>query len=275
MRRNAGITILLFCVLSMSNIILAQQIQGADYWTAQPDIEQAAQERFSAGLGVIVNSKPYKGFDEDVFLIPLIMYKKGNFYSRGRNIGYTFTEGDMALASRDLHWSLDAIAEVRFDGYDSDDAYALNGMDDRDWTIEAGLSTRIEDKDLGFVEFDWLMDILSRHEGHRLRLTYGKAFTINKKLTLTPTVGFTWQSSDLVDYYYGVRSNETRADRPAYSADSTVNWFTALQSMYRLDEHWSLFSLFGWEFLGGEIKDSPIVDDDSTLSGIFGVLYTF
>lgn len=229
---------------------------------------------FAAGLGVVISPKPYKGYDNEVFLIPLIIYESGDFYARGKNLGYTFMEREVTIFDRAMTWSFDAVAELRFDGYDDDDASIFNGMDDREWTIDMGLATELRDPEFGFLRLGWLTDILSRHEGHELRLTYGKRFQMDK-LGLTPSVGFAWESSDLVDYYYGVRSSEAIAGRPAYTAGSDITWFTNLQITYQIDERWSLFSLIGWEFFGDEIKDSPLVDEDNSFSGIMGFLYEF
>lgn len=275
MSRKAGI-FLLSLVLILTGMGFGQQeVHRTSIWDRS--MEEGGRpdgDRFAAGLGVVVAPKPYKGYDDEVFLIPLILYESGNFYARGKNLGYTLMERDVSIFDRQMTWSFDIIGELRFDGYEDDDATIFRGMDDRDWTIEAGLATQIRDRELGFLRFGWLMDILSRHEGHELRLTYGKRFQMDK-LGLTPSVGFSWESSEVIDYYYGVRSSEAIVGRPAYSPGADITWFTNLQVTYEIDERWSLFSLVGWEFFGGDVKDSPLVDDDNSFSGIFGFLYEF
>jgi outer membrane protein len=88
-------------------------------------------------------------------------------------------------------------------------------------------------------------------------------------------VGFSWLSNDLADYYYGVRSDETKVGRPAYSAGSGVNWFAGLGTDYKLDEKWSLFAQFSYEWLNNEITDSPIVDDDYKITILAGAMYKY
>ncbi len=257
MNNYRGLLITALIAIATAGTVLAQQEHKS---------EPGNEDHLSAGVGLILSHQPYKGLDYNTTLIPMFDYRKGKFYSRGKRIGYEiFTEEN---------WNLDIIGEMRFDGYERGDSSALSGMDDRDWTVEAGLSWVYDMKDYGEIELSWLFDILDQHGGNELGLSYGYPMRYDK-LRITPSVGFKWQSDDLVDYYYGVQGKEARPWRPAYNADSTVNWFTAMTIMYDLNEQWSLFTNLTWTFYGSEISDSPIVDEDSGLSALFGIMYNF
>lgn len=223
-------------------------------------------DRLSAGVGLVLSPKPYKDVDTDTILIPMIMYEGKRLSIRGKTAEYVLFSEDW--------WQLSGVLDMRFDGYEDDDSSALNGMDDREWTLESGLAFKVSDDTWGSIRLGWLMDILSEHEGHELSLRYNYPIRMDK-LVLTPNVGFAFHSDDLVDYYYGVENDEVRAGRPAYQADSTVNWFTGLGIGYELYENWTLYSNMRFEFYGDEIRESPIVDEDYGFGAIFGIMYSF
>jgi outer membrane protein len=240
----------------------------------QSQTSKKPAEQISAGAGVLVSPKPYKGADSKVYPIPLIFYRYENFYINGKKTGYTFYKKPFSIFEQDFLWKNDVIADIRFDGYDASDEDVFDGMSDRDWTLDAGLSTALMHKKLGRLTFQWLVDILNKHNGYEMSLKYDYPLTM-ENLTLTPAVGFKWQSQNLVDYYYGVQDDEVTAARPAYDADSTTNWFTSLTGKYDLNKEWSIFSMLEYEFYGNEIEDSPIVSDDDGLMFMGGILYNF
>ena len=117
-------------------------------------------------------------------------------------------------------------------------------------------------------------DILGKHDGHILSLSYGKTFR-RKNLTLTPSVGLKWQSENFVNYYYGVRSKESRSSRPTYHPSDALNPFMSLRLTYKLNEKWNIFSSFRYQWLDNEISNSPIVDQSYQTSLMFGFMYVF
>jgi len=220
---------------------------------------------FSAGPGVVISDKPYKGMGTETHVFPFIMYQGRSVYLRGPNLGYTLYDTDKL--------TVDALASWRFDGYDEDDSSDLIGMDDRDMTAELGASISYKDC-FGVTRLSFLNDILGKHDGQVLRLSYGKTFR-NKNITFTPSAGLTWQSENFVNYYYGVRSKESRPSRPTYHPSSALNPFMSLQLTYKINERWNLFSSFQYQWLDNEISDSPIVDQSYKTSLMFGLMYAF
>lgn len=220
---------------------------------------------FSAGPGIVFSDKPYKGMGTKTNVFPFIMYQGQNFYLRGPNFGYKIYDKDKL--------TFDALLSWRFDGYDADDSSYLDCMDDRDMTAELGASVSYKDG-FGVTSFSFLNDILGKHNGHVLRLSYGKTFR-RENLTLTPSVGLKWQSENFVNYYYGVRSKESRPSRPTYHPSDALNPFMSLRLTYKLNEKWNIFSSFRYQWLDNEISDSPIVDQSYQTSLMFGFIYGF
>jgi len=93
---------------------------------------------------------------------------------------------------------------------------------------------------------------------------------------LKPSASIVWQDEDFNDYYYGVRGREATPARSAYSADDDVNFRLGLQAAYRKPgSNWLITGGVNYEFLGDEIDDSPITNDDQVFSASIGVGYTF
>jgi outer membrane protein len=143
------------------------------------DQDKDYQDGFSVGPGVVISDKPYKGMDTDTNVFPFIMYQGQNFYLRGPRLGYKIYEiGDLRV---------DALANWRFGGYEDDDSDDLEGMDNRDMTAELGVSVSYKDG-FGMTRFSFLNDVLGKHDGQLLSLSYGKSFR-NNKLSFTPSLG--------------------------------------------------------------------------------------
>lgn len=239
---------------------------GVVFADEQQPANKTGETSFSAGPAVVVTGKPYKGMDATVYPIPFIMYRNGRFFVSGATAGYRLLAGDS--------WAFDGIGKWRFDGYDPDDSDDLKGMDKRRMTADLG-GTFSAFGDWGTFKVTALKDALSEYDGEEISVSYSRTLQ-EDKLGITPFVGLAWLSGNLTDYYYGVRSDEVRAGRrPAYDAGADLNWFAGLNASYELDEKWSLFAGFTYELLGGEITDSPIVDDDYTISILAGAMYKF
>lgn len=222
-----------------------------------------------AGGGAVITENPYKGIGTKIRGIPLFFYKMDRFSLYGPIINYSLFEND--------RWRASAITKLRFEGYEEDDSRFLRGMDDREWTFELGgaLSRAF---DWGRLMTDFSADVLGEHEGYELHMSYGYDFNGVFKLPelkVTPSIGVNYRSSQLNDYYYGVRSSEAIAGRPRYDAGDSTGLTTRLRLNYRLDARWSLMGMASLEWLGEEITDSPIVDEDYVGSFLIGIMYRF
>jgi outer membrane protein len=178
---------------------------------------------------------------------------------------------------KDDGWEVSGLAEVRFEGYEESDSRFLRGMDDREWTLELGGSLS-KTFALGKLTADFGADILNEHKGHELRLSYSYDFRDMFKiqaLTVTPSIGVNYRSRQLNDYYYGVRASEVIAGRPEYDAGDSTGMMAGIRINYALSENLSLMGMISFEWLGDEIKNSPIVDEDHMESFLLGLIYRF
>jgi outer membrane protein len=72
------------------------------------------------------------------------------------------------------------------------------------------------------------------------------------------------QSGNHADYYYGVRANEATPSRPAYSGEATYSLDINITAIINLSSHWSWPMIVNREGFGAGIKDSLIVDANSS-----------
>ena len=227
------------------------------------------REVFMAGAGAVITRNPHKGIGTESRGIPLFFYQREKLSLYGPIANYSLLD--------DGGWQVRGLARMRFEGYEEDDSRYLRGMDDREWTLELGGSVS---RGFGPGELTALAtaDVLNEHRGHEVRLSYDYdfrgAFNV-PELSLTPGVGVTYRSSDLNDYYYGVRSDEATPGRLQYDVGDSSGLLTSLRLNYMLDEQWSVMAMASVQWLGSEITDSPIVEKHYMASLLLGMMYRF
>jgi outer membrane protein len=227
----------------------------------------SAQEqgtRWGLGVGGIAQDLGYKGQGSQGLVVPIIYVESGRFFLMGPRAGWRLVEGDLSLT---------AVANYRFDGYESGDSRALDGMDDRDGSLDAGLEA-VYRADFGELTLTAVTDTLDRHSGQEVSLRYGYPFSFGSG-SISPFLQASWLSEDLVDYYYGVRLEEARADRPAYRPDSDTNITVGLSGNWFFKRRHLVFLNAGYQWLGSELEDSPIIGSGHGASAILGWVYTF
>ncbi len=217
------------------------------------------------GAGAVVSSKPYVGVDTKVYPIPLFAYEGKRLYFHGIGAGYRlFNDKGLAIGP---------VIQPRFDGYEEDDSSALDGMDDRRLSIDAGVGLSWL-TDVGLFGVSFVTDLLGIHDGQELDFSYAVLFRWGG-FDFTPSVGVRWKSENLVDYYYGVRAEEAAFGRPSYQGNDAVDPYVRLGVQRTLGGKWSLTAGVECEWLDDDISDSPIVDDNYEVSFLVGILYSW
>ncbi len=258
---------IIFSIIIVSFIstpLIAQDMEPTIPMGEQP------QQVFKLGAGFVTLWKPYKGVDAEHIPFPLVHYQYQKLTIFGPTASYSFF-------SEDNQWALQGLARIRNEGYDDDDSFYLNGMSDRDPTIELG-ARFMYNLDFAVMCLDFTHDVLDEHRGYEFKFSLRKPFqnVFNiESLDLTPIAGINWRSKQLNDYYYGVKASEAIAGRPAYDVGGSIGYITGLQLDYQLTEKWTLLSLVNIEWLDSEISDSPIVEDDYSIAFVLGAMYEF
>ena len=223
----------------------------------------------SLGLGVMVEREIYKGMDTEVQPAPFLRYENGPFeLQTGETVEATckfFRTGNFSVAIGG-YLAFDA-------GYDPDDSDYLEGMDDLSTLYGVGLhfETSFADWELGL---EALQDLSGEHDGQQIEFSAAYPWHWGG-FELRPELSLTWLSEKTVDYFYGVSTGEARRDRPAYSPNSSYEIGASLMVKRPIYGDFTAVGIVEATTFGGEIRDSPLVDEDYALQGVVGVMYTF
>ena len=218
---------------------------------------------FFLGPGVFYRSVPIR--DVDVVLIPV-----PTVYYSGKHCSIYVKKGGCGLFERGF-FSLDAIADLRLDGYDGDDGDVTDGMDDREISLDAGLGMEF-DSPIGDFELAAVHDVLGNHEGAELNLAWSVPLVF-EGWVLRFSLEHRWWDSDLADYYYGVEADEALPGRPAYEVGSTNFWAFNFLVNHRISKGWMGIFLAEYERFSDDITDSPIVGEDGQIRALVGAAY--
>jgi len=217
------------------------------------------------GGGGFVQTEPYAGVHARVYPAPVVAYEGKRLYVRSAIVGYRLIAEDSVL--------IGPMVQPRVEGYSDDDSSFLEGMHDRRWSVDGGVNVEAITR-VGLLGVSAVTDLLGRSRGQEVEFRYLIMFPL-LGFHLIPSGGVRWKSEELVDYYYGIRPDEARPDRPAYDGEQAFDPFLRLVVRHNLTKHWSLFSDAQYEWLAGEITDSPIVSEDFQLGVTVGALYAW
>jgi MipA family protein len=219
---------------------------------------------WSAGVGAFYSTEPYEGVDGKVRAFPTLIYF-------GERLAVTGPRASYRVA-RWKGFTCRAVMNYDFSGYEEDDSDALRGMDDRDGTLEAGMS--LSRKLPAKIEIAGALgtDVLGTHDGQKGRLELQRNEQWGK-CRLGVGVGVTWLSDSTADYYYGVRPEEEAPGRPPYDVDDAFNPGIEFRITYFPTERLTIMAMPRIELLDRGIRDSPIVGEDALFACILGISY--
>ena len=242
-----------------------QPLPSADAATrdvAPADADQLTPRGVSLGVAVIWSEGRLVGENTRTFVVPTIGYEGERVFFRGIN-------GGVHLFKRN-GFEVDAIVVARLDGWDADDldadALAAVGVDrallrDRDTGVDAGLGMSLLTK-VGKFSLEGKGDVSNASGGHEIAFDYRASFPLARGI-LSPRVGVSYWSADLAEYYYGTLPQEEVLGVPRYRPGSTVIPSVGVGYLRPLSRGWLLVTGVEVRWLGSDIVDSPLVDDDS------------
>ena len=182
-------------------------------------------------------------------------------------------------------WNFGPVLNYRLARDDVDDD-AVDRMRDIDGTLEAGLIggwTWIGDDDPrhrfnATVEF--LHDVADTHEGFLVSAGARYFQPVTLPLTLSIGATVTYGSSDYMQTYFGVDSdNAARSGLSQFSAGSGLRDVRIpVMAIYSLSPNWHLSGGLVYSRLLGDASDSPVVDDRGSRNQLFagvGVAYAW
>jgi outer membrane protein len=136
----------------------------------------------------------------------------------------------------------------------------------RAWTYLAGPEWTFKFRGGITGQLDLLHEITGHNHGEEVRAALSIPLS-HIGGSWTATVGMTWKSSAIVNYYYGAPG--------IYEPGPALNPFAKLAFSRSLTRSWKLTAFFESEKLGDAIQDSPIVNARFVTTTFVGATYSF
>lgn len=257
-------------ILGVPGSALAESdvIAGA---STDPGLDATTSERkidshWTLGAGASM-SPTFEGSDEyELNPIPLVDLKYGRFFAKaGDGIGVNIVETRRFTAGASVDW---------MQGYDGDDVGS--GIDDVDGALGARIFGAAR---LGGVvaSIAATQAVSETDRGLIVDATLSYPIHASERFTLAPSVGTTWANEKYMTGYFGVDSAEAAASGlRRYDAKSGLKDVSfRISGKYRITRSISAIGSVGVSHLLGEAADSPIVEQETTPTGLLGIAYTF
>jgi outer membrane protein len=258
--------VMLAALTGAGSLVLSNLAQAQVQPVSVEEPHPVDQSQWGLGVGVGVQDSPYRGITKKFSALPIVLYESRYIHFFGNSIDFK-----LPSYNKELTFTLRAKYALG-DGYDASDSANLQGMDDRNGALWGG-ATATWDNRIAKLSLEWLT--AGSTKGTTLRLNAEHGFVVSPRFKLTPHIGATWLNSDYVDYYYGVKANEVRADRAAYTGQSTTNIDAGLRADYAFTPQQLILVDLTGIHRGSGIKNSPLVDKSSSVGLRIGYLYKF
>jgi len=256
--------------------------------------------QFSLALGAGVITNPlHGGKNIPLILIPNFSYYGENFFIENSVLGYSFIEEshiavslisqvnrENAFFSR-WHPSNIFVTE-RFNSAigvsppPSEDngeeiEISLDDIEKRAWAIDGGLQINWFVTNKTDVKAQVLHDINSVYNGFnaQIEINHFLHFQQVDQAIVKLTLGGNWQSSEQVNYYYGIDTQDDSSGSALYQTTSSFSPYIKLFGHYQLTQQWAVRVNLSREFLSSSLTNSPLVSEDTLDTFFVGVTYVF
>lgn len=224
-------------------------------------IAQSAPQHggWTLGLGAVWSPSPYRNYSNQAWPLPLVNYEGKSFYLRGASIGYRLYKTDTD------EFSLIASPMAnRFRHDDSNDP-RQRLLSDRDISGIAGIAWR-HTASWGLLQASAQKEFTGHGGGNVFDANYSYP-VMQGKLSLIPTVGVTYNSGAVNNYYYGIdRADALRSGLPYYRAGGGSSPYLGITANYKLSKAWVASAGLRYTQLPNAVKNSPMVDGKHTQS---------
>ncbi|NPA66420.1 MAG: MipA/OmpV family protein [Epsilonproteobacteria bacterium] len=222
------------------------------------------------GAGPYVQTQPYKGADPIIVPSPVIFYDNGVIYARWTRFGVYF----LGKKQKEYSWGFSLTVQPRPNGYSPDDSSYLEGLDEKKSSFEGGLAFTLYGGGK-YIEIMVMNDLLNRYNSYIAKVETGFKYQLGN-FTFYPNIVVVYESKQFTQYYYGISSSEsTRTSYDIYQPSGGVRVAAQTYINYPFYDSWELFMNLRADKLSSKAKDSPIVEDSYSYSGIIALMYRF
>ncbi len=258
------------------------------------------QWRFSMAMGAGVITNPlHGGKNIPLVLIPNISYYSEKFFLENSVVGYSLHENqqlsfslisqinrESAFFSR-WHPSNIFVADISNGfigesnqlpaGDDNESRVDLDDIEDRKWALDGGLQLNWFIAKNSDIKVQALHDLNNIYNGFnaQVEINHFLRFKQLEQAIIKFTLGGNWQSSEQVDYYYGINEQDSLSKTVHYQGKASFSPYIKLFGYYHLTKNWAVRVNLTREFLSNRLTDSPIVADDVVDTFFVGVAYAF
>jgi len=211
---------------------------------------------FLYGFGLGISGEIYQGYDRRVIPLPILGYRGDNFEVLGPFASYD------VYSAEGFDFKLNLAP--RFQGFDDGDSDVFIGMEERDFSMDAGFGIGYE-RNNWKVDVSAMFDILGKSKGHELAAKVGKVVRYGP-VFVEPHAQISYLDDKHVDYYYGVRANEATSNRSFYQGDNAVNYSLGVSVSTPIFFDGFTMLAIDYTWYDDSITDSPIVDQDTNLN---------
>jgi len=261
------------------------------------------------GIGAGVRTNPLLDGDNiPLFIVPQISYNGARFFIQNLDVGFVLFESEAQQVNFLATPSYD---QVFFDRWNPSNfflesgGFLTAGTGNKEWQDSNLPIISIDDKNslgpnsehsvtrkmskrrtaglAGFeysytsnivdIQVQYLQDFTRVHEGDEWRFVLSKYWTHGRH-HFSAALGALWQSSDIINYYYGV-SLEEMDQRGIYTAGSALTGLARIEWTYHLTPRWDLRLLSSYRALPNQISASPLLNKNKVVTVFVGGMYHF
>lgn len=232
--------------------------------SGSPHAETEPTHELSLGLAVARSQSIYTGGKNRTQAFPAIDYKYKHFYFQGGELGFHVIDSK--------HWDLKFGIGADFIGdKDRGDSRELQDMSSLGFPVSAGIEATYKSP-IGYFSARQSQEITNKHDGHSFKLGYSGYIPV-KSWVFIPSLSWQKYSDDVVNYYFGVDAASATEDRPIYQTDSSATTSVGLMVLKPVTEKVRFLGNIGLTQYDDEVTDSPIVNEDKSLSVFVGFTY--
>ncbi len=164
-------------------------------------------------------------------------------------------------------------AQPRF-GFHAKDGNRLTGMSTRRDAIEGGATFEWELPQLS-LSLVYFTDWSDTSGGQSWQFSGDRQLIDSGPWDISAYIDLDYANAKIVQYYFGVRTDESTVTRPSYQPGAAVISSLGFTGAYKLNKNYAL--LFGGElsFLGAAVAESPIVQRRTGLMSYIGLGLVF
>ena len=269
------------------------------------DCVEVGKWALSLGVGAGVRTNPLADGDHiPLILIPQLSYTGERFFIQNMDVGVVLWESEqqqlnlLATPSYDQvffhRWSpsnffLDGNRFAAMGGNDSEKLPIVDSGDKefiepsfRDVETQPLRNRRMAGlagfeysfiNDVVDVQLQYVTDFTKIHAGDEVRISLAKHWAQGRH-HVTAAVGAVWQSSEVINYYYGLTLAEADSAH-LYSTGAALSTLARIDWNYQLTKRWNLRLLTSYRHLPTEISASPLINDNKVITVFIGGVYHF